>query len=242
MRGSSHLSPARCHLGVCGLGQVTVSSVNQEDSESRRGARLRNGLFRATEGSPRPAQGPSSTLLPMLFLLSGLHFPRGLGALRAQSRLAWPAGWSVGRLPRTIFPELVSLQCHWRASCPLEPIPGEAPRLEVLSPAGSGDGGWGGRDRSPQARAADRAHTPGLHLHYLTLTTVCHLTGVTVSTGDCNASPMPFPPLNRRLLGAEGSFHAMHACRANCEPHPRPAAEWVIGGQDTSGVPPGVGG
>ena len=53
------------------------------------GARLRNGLFRATEGgSPRPAQGPSSTLLLMLFLLPRLHFPKGLGALGAQSRLA----------------------------------------------------------------------------------------------------------------------------------------------------------
>lgn len=56
---------------------------------------------------------------------------------------------------------------------------------------------------------------------------------------------MPAPCPSHRSTAAslvqKGSFHAMHACRANCEPHPRPAAEWVIGGQDTSGVPPGVG-
>lgn len=36
------------------------------------------------------------------------------------------------------------------------------------------------------------------------------------------------------------SFHSTHACGANCEPHPRPAADWVVGDQgEKSGVPPG---
>lgn len=180
--GEGQFPPEPCKVSLRSLWPWASNCLLCESGGFRepKGGRLRNGPFRATEGgSPRPAQGPRSTLLLMVFLLPGLHFPKGLGALRGQSRVAWPAGWSLGRLPGAIFPELVSLQCRWRVSCPLEPIPGVTPRLEVLSPVGSGGGGWGGGNRSPQARAADRARTPGLHLHYLTLSTIRHLTGVT---------------------------------------------------------------
>ena len=89
--GEGQFPPEPCKVSLRSLWPWASNCLLCESGGFRepKGGRLRNGPFRATEGgSPRPAQGPSSTLLLTVFLLPGLHFPKGLGALRGQSR--WP--------------------------------------------------------------------------------------------------------------------------------------------------------
>lgn len=95
----------------------------------------------------------------MLFLLSGLHFPRGLGALRAQSRLCLASGWSVGRLSGTIFPELVSLQCTGGPAVPCDPS-WRSTQARVL-PAQREVGFWGvGGETVHPKPGLQTGHTP----------------------------------------------------------------------------------
>lgn len=142
--GEGQFPPEPCKVSLRSLWPWASNCLLCESGGFRepKGGRLRNGPFRATEGgSPRPAQGPRSTLLLMVFLLPGLHFPKGLGALwgTEQGGLAsrvesGKASWS--HLPRA-----------GESAVPLEGqlSPGAHPwsHTQARSAQPSGKWGWG---------------------------------------------------------------------------------------------------